>query len=80
MPNINDCLNNFTAKYEALKDLMQVMAKHNLTFESDIVYDTNYGEITELRILQNSGKPCIIFKKTDNKHETNINYLDISNG
>lgn len=77
MQNVNECLNRFDAKHNALRDLIEVMNKHNLTFESSLVENK-----IELRIMQDyfkDGDPVILFVvKADEK--SSIDYVDISRG
>lgn len=75
MQNVNECLNIFNAKYNALRDLIEVMIEHNLTFESSLVDDK-----IEIRIVQDffkDGDPIIIFSKNDGK-KSSIDCVDIS--
>jgi biotin-(acetyl-CoA carboxylase) ligase len=77
--NIQECLNRFNSKHEALKELIEVMAKHNLHFETNITYGDN-GEECELKIMQDyfeDGDPIILFSKNDGK-STSIDYVEIS--
>ena len=75
MQNIDECLNRFDAKHNALRDLIEVMTEHNLTFESSLVENK-----IEIRIMQDyfeDGDPIIIFSKNDGK-KSSIDYVDIS--
>ena len=77
--NIQECVKRFDAKYEALKELMEVMAKHKLHFETNVVYGDN-GEECELKIMQDyfeDGDPIVLFSKNDGK-STTIDYVNIS--
>ena len=75
MQNFDECLNRLDAKHNALRDLIEVMNEHNLTFESILVEDK-----IEIRIMQDyfeDGDPIIIFSKKDCK-KSSIDYVDIS--
>ena len=75
MQNVNECLNRFDAKHNALRDLIEVMNKHNLTFESSLVENK-----IEIRIVQDyfeDGDPIVIFSQNDSK-KSSIDCVDIS--
>ena len=75
MQNFDECLNRLDAKHNALRDLIEVMNEHNLTFESILVENK-----IEIRIMQDyfeDGDPIIIFSKNDCK-KSSIDYVDIS--
>lgn len=79
MQNIQECVKRFDAKHEALKELMEVMAKHKLQFETSVTYGDN-GEECELKIMQDyfeDGEPIVLFSKNDGKN-TSIDYVEIS--
>ena len=81
MQNVNECLNRFDAKHNALRDLIEVMNKHNLTFEANIIYSEK-GEECEIKIMQDyfkDGDPIVLFSKNDGK-KSSINYVEISRG
>ena len=78
-PNIQEYLERFVSKRKALEELMKVMAKHNLHFETNVIYGDN-GEECELKIMQDyfeDGDPIVLFSKNDGK-STSIDYIDIS--
>lgn len=75
MQNVNECLDRFDAKHNALRDLIEVMNKHNLTFESSLVENK-----IEIRIMQDyfeDGDPIILFSKNDDE-KSYIDYVEIS--
>jgi hypothetical protein len=75
MQNVNECLDRFDAKHNALRDLIEVMNKHNLTFESSLVENK-----IEIRIMQDyfeDGDPIILFSKKDDE-KSSIDYVEIS--
>ena len=75
MQNFDECLNRFDAKHNALRDLIEVMNEHNITFESRLVDNK-----IEIRIMQDyfeDGDPIVIFSKNDSK-KISIDYVDIS--
>lgn len=77
MQNVNECLHRFDAKANALRDLIEVMNKHNLTFESSIV-----GNKIEVRIMQDyfkDGDPITLFSSIDDI-KSSIDYVQISRG
>lgn len=79
MQNVNECLNRFDAKHNALRDLIEVMNKHNLTFETSLVRE-NGEEKSEIRIMQDyfqDGEPIVLFSKKDNVMNS-IDYVEIS--
>lgn len=79
MQNVNECLNRFDAKHNALRDLIEVMNKHNLTFETSLVFE-NGKEKTEIRIMQDyfqDGEPIVLFSKKDYVMNS-IDYVEIS--
>ena len=79
MQNVNECLNRFDAKHNALRDLIEVMNKHNLTFETSLVFE-NGKEKTEIRIMQDyfqDGEPIVLFSKKDDVMNS-IDYVEIS--
>ena len=79
MQNVNECLNRFDAKHNALRDLIEVMNKHNLTFETSLVFE-NGKEKTEIRIMQDyfqDGDPIVLFSKKDDVMNS-IDYVEIS--
>lgn len=77
--NVEECLKRFDEKTNALRDLIEIMNKHNLTFEASIV--ENNGEKTcEVRIMQDyfkDGDPIVLFSKNDGKNSS-IDYVEIS--
>lgn len=77
MQNVNECLHRFDAKANALRDLIEVMNKHNLTFEAGMV-----GNNVEVRIMQDyfkDGDPIVLFSKND-VEKSSIDYVQISRG
>lgn len=77
MQNVNECLDRFDAKANALRDLIEVMNKHNLTFEAGMV-----GNKVEVRIMQDyfkDGDPIVLFSKNDIE-KSSIDYVQISRG
>lgn len=75
--NIDECLHRFDAKANALRDLIEVMNKHNLTFEASMV-----GNKVEVRIMQDyfkDGDPITLFSVNDNI-KSSIDYVQISRG
>jgi hypothetical protein len=79
MQNVNECLDRFDAKTKALRELIEVMSKHNLTFETSLVYE-NGEEKSEIRIMQDyfqDGEPIVLFSKKDNVMNS-IDYVEIS--
>ena len=74
MVNVDECLERFNAKTNALRDLIELMNKHNLTFEANVVYGDN-GEECELKIMQDyfkDGDPIVLFSKKNGKN----NFID----
>lgn len=81
MENVNECLNQFDAKNNALRDLIEVMNKHNLSFESSVVWGDS-GEMIQIRIMQDyfkDGEPITIFSSIDN-NKSSIDYMQIAKG
>jgi hypothetical protein len=72
---VEECFDRFDAKHNALRDLIEVMNKHNLTFESSLVDNK-----IEIRIMQDyfkDGDPIVLFSKNDDKNSS-IDYVEIS--
>ena len=83
LQSIDECLNRFNKKNSALLELMQVMAKHNITFEAEYLPGGKNMRIAVKLDIFDDNEPISIFEKSvklenNDYNSTTINYVDIS--
>ena len=83
LQNIDECLNRFNKKNSALLELMQVMAKHNITFEAEYLPGGKNMRIAIKSDIFDDNEPISIFEKSvklenNDYNSATINYVDIS--
>lgn len=83
LQNVEECVNLFNKKREALLELIQLMAKHNITFEAEYLPGGKNMRIAIKSDIFDDNEPISIFEKSvklenNDYNSATINYVDIS--